>query len=189
MAQPTIFQESTLDADGRPYTAQPPQPRIDGSLGVPQSPPDTNWHVAMVSLFDMVRDPAVQISRDSVTLEQAKQLATTSAGGLPTSLRDVATVRATAQPGEQPQQPQQFLRASPYAAQSSIIQAVDADKSSSTATTGASQQGWQEALKRELAQCADAGFFQRPTCSWNVRNKYCEPNQAWGHVAECPARP
>jgi len=49
--------------------------------------------------------------------------------------------------------------------------------------------GWRDALRRELARCADTGFFQRPTCSWNARNKYCEPNRAWGTIAECPRRP
>ena len=53
----------------------------------------------------------------------------------------------------------------------------------------AGAQGWQDALKRELAQCATQGFFERPSCSWNARNKYCAPNRAWGTMAECPARP
>ena len=49
--------------------------------------------------------------------------------------------------------------------------------------------GWQDALKRELAHCATQGFFERPSCSWAARNKYCAPNRAWGTMAECPARP
>ena len=32
-------QQPVLDANGRPYVAQPPQPRIDGTLGVPTSRP------------------------------------------------------------------------------------------------------------------------------------------------------
>lgn len=35
-------QQPVLDANGRPYVAQPPQPRIDGTLGVPDNPPTAN---------------------------------------------------------------------------------------------------------------------------------------------------
>lgn len=52
-------QQPVLDANGRPYVAQPPQPRIDGTLGVPDKPSDREWQVNTVSLFDSVSDPAV----------------------------------------------------------------------------------------------------------------------------------
>jgi hypothetical protein len=46
---------------------------------------------------------------------------------------------------------------------------------------------WQQALKKELEQCAKQGFFQRPSCTQNARNRHCAPNNAWGKVADCPA--
>jgi len=48
---------------------------------------------------------------------------------------------------------------------------------------------WVTALDRELAQCAELGFFERPECAWAARKQYCEPNQGWGKVKECPAQP
>jgi hypothetical protein len=47
---------------------------------------------------------------------------------------------------------------------------------------------WQQSLKQELEQCSKLGFFQRPTCLQNARNKYCAPSDAWGKTADCPAR-
>lgn len=48
---------------------------------------------------------------------------------------------------------------------------------------------WVAALDGELAQCAQLGFFERPDCAWAARKQYCEPNQGWGKVKECPAQP
>lgn len=48
---------------------------------------------------------------------------------------------------------------------------------------------WVDALKGELARCAEEGFFARPDCAWAVRKQYCEPNNGWGTVKECPAQP
>jgi hypothetical protein len=54
-----------------------------------------------------------------------------------------------------------------------------------SAPTGPST--WQQTLKRDLELCAKQGFFQRPSCIQNARNKHCAPNNAWGKVADCPA--
>ena len=48
---------------------------------------------------------------------------------------------------------------------------------------------WLDALKAELQRCAGLSFFDRPDCAWAARMQYCEPNQGWGTVKECPARP
>lgn len=48
---------------------------------------------------------------------------------------------------------------------------------------------WVDALDRELARCAELGFFERPECAWAARKQYCEPNHGWGAVKECPAQP
>ncbi|CAB3867396.1 hypothetical protein LMG26689_02811 [Achromobacter animicus] len=48
---------------------------------------------------------------------------------------------------------------------------------------------WVAVLDGELAQCAELGFFERPDCAWAARKQYCEPNQGWGKVKECPAQP
>ncbi|MGV2863346.1 hypothetical protein [Achromobacter sp. AGC39] len=48
---------------------------------------------------------------------------------------------------------------------------------------------WVDTLQGELARCAELGFFERPDCAWEARRQFCEPNQGWGVVKECPARP
>ncbi|ANN75813.1 hypothetical protein [Bordetella flabilis] len=184
-------QEPILDADGRPYTAQPPQPRIDGTLGVPDRPTGTNWTVATVSLFDTVKDPSVQISRNNITMDEARQLAAATQSDLPSGPNDVTTLDLATQQAQTQQSAQQYaqIQASRNVSQQPMIQSVDMPAPQQQASAGAGQKGWQDALRRELAQCADAGFFERPTCSWNARNKYCAPNQAWGTIPECPNRP
>lgn len=48
---------------------------------------------------------------------------------------------------------------------------------------------WVAALDGELERCAELGFFERPGCAWAARKQFCEPNQGWGKVKECPAQP
>src|SRR3546814_7074076 len=47
---------------------------------------------------------------------------------------------------------------------------------------------WQAEFQRALKICSQKGFFDRPSCSWDARNQYCEPNNAWGKVPDCPAK-
>ncbi|MGV2894500.1 hypothetical protein ACNPPY_01800 [Achromobacter sp. AGC78] len=177
-------QQPVLDANGRPYVAQPPQPRIDGTLGVPDKPADREWQVNTVSLFDTVSDPSVKLSRERITPEQAREIAAASEVPLPSGSSDVTTMdlqvpgTSTAINGGQ-------MQAGGYGT-SQMVQAPPPPPNTSPAP---GVPGWQDALKRELAQCATQGFFERPSCSWNARNKYCAPNRAWGTMAECPARP
>jgi hypothetical protein len=182
--------EPVLDANGKPYTAQPPQPRIDGTLGVPDAAADTNWTVTTTSLFDTVNNPLVQISRDSISMDQAKQLAADTRNQLPNGPNDVSTLDLATQQAQTQQAAQQYaqIQASNGVTQGNMVQGVEMPSPQQQATPGAGAKGWQDSLHRELAQCASAGFFQRPTCSWNARNKYCGPNQAWGTIADCPRR-
>ena len=69
--------EPVLDADGKPYAAQPPQPRVDGTLGVPNPVTETEWKISETSHVD-VQDGA------------PRQLDTVS--GLPPGPADVATL-------------------------------------------------------------------------------------------------
>jgi len=182
-----LSQQPVLDANGRPYVAQPPQPRIDGTRGVPDKPADTQWTVPTVSLFDTVTDPAVQISRNRLSIDEAREIAAHSSTSLPTGPSDIATLDLQTLGGSSSvAQPEQAQGANTTAGTLRVGTSMLAPPSVSAPPAGA--KGWQEALKRELAQCATQGFFERPTCSWNARNKYCEPNQAWGVIAECPRK-
>lgn len=176
-------QQPVLDANGRPYVAQPPQPRIDGTLGVPDKPADRQWQVNTVSLFDSVSDPSVKISRERISPEQAREIAANSQVPLPSGPSDVSMLDLQA-PGTSAAINGGQMQAGGYGT-TQMVQAPPPPNSSQA--PGAP--GWQDALKRELAHCATQGFFERPSCSWAARNKYCGPNRAWGTMAECPARP
>jgi hypothetical protein len=174
--------QPVLDANGKPYTAQPPQPRVDGTLGVPDKPAETKWDISPNSLFETVTDPSVLISKSAVTADQARKLADASRaaqspGGSDADALDLAAAtqpQANNVPGP--------IQVAGTFAPTNIVQA-------GVPAATPTQQGWQTALRSELAQCANTGFFERPSCSWNARNKYCAPNRAWGTMPECPSRP
>ena len=175
-----VSQEPVLDANGRPYVAQPPQPRVDGTLGVPDKPSGESWTVSTVSLFDTTTDPSVHISRDNISMDEARELAAASSVPLPSGPSDVTTLDLQSLPPTTTAPPpnQQAYALNPPVT-------MPTAPTPPTANSGA----WKQALQQELARCADKGFFERPTCSWNARNKYCGPNRAWGTIAECPRRP
>jgi len=197
------IQEPVLDADGRPYTAQPPQPRVDGTLGVPDPHVATNWKVNTVSLFDGPRNPLVSISRYRNSPSEPRRAADAprgsggggGTGGSPaprggatgaTVARslDLDTQRARTQQSAEQTEP---IPAPRRAADQTLVQSIDMAPARSAAAAN-NAGGWQDSLRRELAQCAKRGFFDRPTCSWNARNRYCGPNQAWGTIPQCPRK-
>jgi hypothetical protein len=175
--------QPVLDANGQPYTAQPPQPRIDGTLGVPDKPAEIKWDIAPTSLFDTVNDPSVLLSKSAVTPDQARQLdaaASHSAQPLGDSDNNALDLSASTQP-QTDVVPGPIQVAGTFAPTAIVQQGAPAALPT--------QAGWQNSLRAELARCSDAGFFQRPSCAWNARNKYCAPNNAWGTMPECPSKP
>lgn len=167
-----------LDANGKPYTRQPPQPRVDGTLGVPDQPANTDWRITTLSLFETVTNPNVIISRERVGASEARQLA--QAGAKLQGPQDVVTVDV-ARPGE-------GSHPAPIPGQAPPAYVNPTTQPAPGQPAGAAQPGWQQAFQAEMARCSQAGFFERPTCAWNARNKYCAPNNAWGQVEGCPRR-
>ena len=160
-----------LDALGRPITAQPPQPRIDGTLGVPREITPIEWAIEAITADDFEIDPnkmKVDDDDESPASEgsetaDAKLLAQNSTRR--TDRPDAAANLSTASSsGQRP--------AAPPVPPGITVTVIS----------------WQLSLKQELEQCAKVGFFQRPTCLQNARIKYCAPNDAWGKTADCPAR-
>lgn len=160
-SNPGEDRRQALDADGKPLAPQPPQPRIDGTLGVPREMQPIEWSIAPVLAS---RDDANSYKKDGEEDEDDEDAEQDSNTRLnregPDSVRTV-DVRAqtagaqTARPGAAVPTP-----------------------------TG----NWQDALKKELAQCSSVGFFKRPSCIQSAQNKFCGPNNAWGKVADCPSR-
>ena len=162
-----------FDALGRPITAQPPQPRMDGSLGVPRELNPIEWAIEAITADVFEIDPNSMkvegdddeednVSEGSETAD-AKRLAqdnTRRTDGSDVTANQSGTSSAAQRPAAPPVPPGITV---------TVI-------------------SWQQSLKKELEQCAKAGFFQRPTCLQNTRNKYCTPNDAWGKTSDCPAR-
>ncbi len=161
-----------LDADGKPYTAQPPQPLVDGRLAVPEGPPLIAWEIPKSSLDETKSNQVIAVATTSITMVEAQQIA---AGGGSSSLSGIADVGelmgslnqgAPIQPIEAPDVPSPHVAAQPVG------------------NSGA----WQARLRQDLQACDAESFFDRPSCAWAARNKYCTPNGAWGKVADCPAK-
>lgn len=47
---------------------------------------------------------------------------------------------------------------------------------------------WVGTFNQAMTQCRALSFNDRPSCVSRVRNQYCGANNAWGRVADCPAR-
>lgn len=159
-----------LDADGRPYTAQPPQPLTNGRLAVPEPPAPIPWEIKPEGLGNTLRNPLIATATTSISLYQAQQLADQSGDAL-SGLADVGDLLGPQTGGRAPLQP---IEAPEAASRQQRQQAV----------AGA----WQADLRRALNACQSASFFDRPSCAWAARNQYCGANNAWGQVDDCPAR-
>ncbi len=156
-----------LDADGRPFTAQPPQPLADGRLGVPTAIEPQTWEIDASALQQ--KNPSIALATTSISLEEAISIAMAEQGS---SLQGIAQVDLGNSTGDdsvavipQPPPPSQEVQ-TPYT----------------------NDGNWQASLQQELRACGNKGFFDRPSCSWEARNKYCAPNNGWGRVEGCPAK-
>lgn len=216
-SRPKESNEKLLDANGRPVTAQPPQPRIDGTLGIPRERTAIDWAVS--------HNPATPFSEESNLMKidaEGRVIGDTAEGGyerrdhelsaggngLPQGQNDIATLDITAsmrqdaanamnsgiRPGQQVAVGSNAGTGNAGGATSNAVNngrpapagsAVTARNQPSPAPV---QQTWQQKLKSDLEQCEKQGFFQRPTCVQNARNRYCGPNNAWGKMPDCPAR-
>jgi len=160
-----------LDALGRPITAQPPQPRIDGTLGVPRELVPIEWAIEAISADDFETDP----NRMKVEGDEDDDESTVSEGS------ETADAKRSARNARERSDP-----AANSAGTSDSTRRPTAPPVPPGITVTVIS--WQQSLKQELEQCSKLGFFQRPTCLQNARNKYCAPSDAWGKTADCPAR-
>lgn len=64
--------------------------------------------------------------------------------------------------------------------------AVSQSGSASAGPAAGSAAAWHEAVKAGLAWCqGKENFFSRSLCTFKEKNKWCEPGNRWGTVAEC----
>jgi hypothetical protein len=167
------FRALKLDALGRPITAQPPQPRIDGSLGVPRELNPIEWAIEAITADVFETDPnSMKVEGDD------------DEEGNATEGSETADARRLAQDNtRRTDRPDAAANQSGTSGSAQRPAAPPVPLGVTVTLTS-----WQQSLKQELEQCAKVGFFQRPTCLQNTRNKYCAPNDAWGKIPDCPAR-
>ncbi|HEX7387172.1 MAG TPA: hypothetical protein VF285_07845 [Castellaniella sp.] len=166
-----VHKTPILDANGKPFVASAPQPLADGRLGVPQLPAPTDWHLQPESLLSENRPIALAtttISMDQAIAAAQQQMNSTGGNGL----QGIANVGNL---GSQAVQPVDVTVPPP-------------PPPPQQTTLAQNDPNWQKAFHAELKACENVGFFSRPTCAWAARNKYCEPHNAWGKVADCPAK-
>jgi len=177
--------EIVLDANGKRFTAQPPQPRIDGTLGVPREMAPVEWTIAAVTATQLEPEAnATQVGTDE------PQELPTAGVGLSSAANDIATVDVSgarsAAPMPAPVTAPPASGKSPAAA--SAAPRDRAPPAAAAAAAASNLPGWQQTLRREIELCNNLGFFQRPSCVQNARNKICTPNDGWGKAPECPPR-
>lgn len=159
--------DAVLDADGNPYVAQAPQPLVNGRLGVPEPLEPINWEVAEKSLAHYRFSSPISIGTTTISMEQAIDIAQ----------GDGITIAGMASVGD-------LLNRDG----SQSIQPIDIPDIENTKPEQSQNTNWQQDLHQALEACKSEGFFSRPTCAWNARNKYCGPNNAWGKIDACPAK-
>jgi len=162
-----------LDADGNPYTARPPQPLVDGRLAVPEAPPVIAWQIPESSLDETKSNQVIAVATTSITMVEAQQIAGGGGATHFTGIADVGELMGNLNQGAPPIQP---------------IEAPDAPAPQTTSRPVGNSGAWQAQLRQDLQACDAESFFDRPSCAWAARNKYCTPNNAWGRVADCPAK-
>lgn len=162
-----------LDADGQPYVAQPPQPLVNGRQGVPEAVGQIAWQLPEKSLAHDDSRPPIAIATTTITMDEARDIA--HGGGQPGGFANMDELLGAWQDGQN----------------NPPIQPIDVPAPPPPPPAGSApgmDDNWQLALRQEIAACSRLGFFDRPSCAWAARNKYCGPNNAWGKTNDCPAK-
>lgn len=176
---PELAEVPVLGADGKPFVAAAPQPLVDGRLGIPEPGEPIAWELEAPAVADTQSQTPISLATTTITMEEAIQIANANPHGLK-GLADVGDLLggrelASLPPGQQGGQ--QFIQPVDITAPPPPPPVVN------TPQTGGN---WEAALRKALQECSRLGFFDRPSCSWAARNKYCEPNNAWGSTRDCP---
>lgn len=182
---PELSEIPVLDADGKPFLAQAPQPLLNGRLGVPDPLEPIQWEVVAPTLAELQAETPISLATTTISMDEAVQIA----GANPHGLQGLADVGDLMGGGDSIGN----VAAGPPTHGPQFIQPVDITTPpppppAPVAAGPAGAGNWEAALRKELQACSRLGFFERPSCSWAARNKYCEPNNAWGRSRDCPAK-
>lgn len=168
---------------------EPPQPRVDGTLGVPQRGPAIPVPSApLVSILDdaNVPIPVSSTSRgggrkeddlEALLLRENNFLSNNGAAGAQQPA-PAGTVPQTASNAPAPAQ----RRDGELPPELAFAVALPAD-----APPPSSTPAWLGNLRASLARCSTQRYFSQNECEQRLRLQHCEPNRGWGQVPECPA--
>lgn len=148
--------------DEQSYLPEPPQPRMDGTRGVPARPVMPAEPVPLVSAAENPQ-PDTLIS---------------------TIAPDLETLASPTQPaaGAQAEMPRVIVQQS-FPEVATVVAGVEAPDPRGQA----GEESWVQALRAELSRCASQGMVSRVLCNEQARWKYCNPDNRWGSVPEWPA--
>lgn len=175
---------------------EPPQPLLDGSLGIPERTPAIPVPEApLVSILDDENVPirvssASSTSRSSgdddleaLLLRENNFLSNSGAAGngvAGVTPQDSAGMVAQAAPAAPPQPAPRRDGELPPELAFAVALPADAPPPSSTPA-------WLGNLRASLARCTTQRYFSQNECEQRLRLQHCEPNRGWGQVPECPA--
>ncbi|GAA4332882.1 hypothetical protein GCM10023144_23400 [Pigmentiphaga soli] len=181
--QPLPGEAPVAAVDTQQYLPEPPQPRIDGTRGVPARRVAATQQVPMVSALD---NPSPDVTVSTVA-------------------PDADALREQYGQGQdqgQPGLPSPLPAPSPRPLQSSQVTTVDVAPPGGTApagrgispqlaqngaaAAGASGDGWMGALRADLERCTAQSAGTRTACADQARWRYCGPNNGWGRTPDCP---
>ena len=150
--------------DQETYLPEPPQPRVDGSRGVPSRLVQPSAPIPLVSAADQPQ-PDTLLSTIAPDLE-----AVNPGSPLPGHLSETT-----------PAQSPRIIVEPPSQQVATVVAGANAD------AAAGGQEPWIQSLRAELARCASQGMVGRVICNEKARWKYCNTDNRWGRVAECPA--
>jgi len=179
--EPPVSKVPVLDANGLPYVAQPPQPLADGRMGVPEPPAPVDWAISADQSAAQEPNLTIALATTSISMDEAKLIASSGGNGSSSAnLAGIADVSNLGLGGKS-------QGAKEEAAPKPPLQPVDVPPPPPPPEP-TMPRNWQAEFQHELKVCGQESFFDRPSCAWAARNKYCGANDAWGKVRDCPAK-
>jgi len=179
--RPELAPVPVLDANGKPFSAQPPQPLVNGRLAIQQALPEVSWQIADQGADDTLSSAVISVSTTPITTVEAQQIASLDQGRL-NGIADVGDLINSmgGKSGNKAMPVQRVDMPDPTVTQAPVEN--DDDNAAPANLNG----NWRAQLRSDLQACQAESFFDRPSCMWSARNKYCTPNNAWGKIEDCP---
>ncbi|TAM86289.1 MAG: hypothetical protein EPN41_10220 [Candidimonas sp.] len=174
--EPVLPKLLTLNANGQPVTARPPQPLVDGQLGLQQPPPPVDWKIESSESATAQPNLNIAMATTAITMDQAKLIASEGNSTQGANLSGIADASSL------------VGRKAPPAPLQPVDVPPPPPPPDQTPHSTYTSKGWQARFQEALRVCSEKGFFERPSCAWAARNQYCEANRAWGKVRDCPAK-